>query len=99
MPALKARDNSRETDMQKVAILAAETLALSASSALAVSQAVRKACSADYAAYCSDYKVGTAKLRSCMKKHSHMLTGECIKALGHSNEVTQQDIRDYKAGR
>lgn len=85
--------------MQKVAILAAVTLALSASSALAVSQAVRQACSSDYAAYCSNYKVGTAKLRSCMKQHSHMLNAECIKALGHSNEVTEQDIRDYKAGR
>ena len=85
--------------MKKVAILAAGTLALSAGSALAVSQAVRQACSSDYAAYCSQYKVGTAKLKSCMKEHSHMLKDECIKALGHSDEVTAQDIRDFKAGR
>ena len=96
---VKGQENSKETDMQKVAILAAVTLALSASSALAVSEAVRRACSADYASYCSNYKVGTSALKSCMKKHSHMLTEDCIKALGHSSEVTQQDIRDYKAGR
>lgn len=85
--------------MQKVATLAAVTLVLSASSALAVSQAVRQSCASDYASYCSQYKVGTAKLRRCMKEHSHMLKAECVTALGHSNEVTKQDIRDYKAGR
>lgn len=85
--------------MKKVATLAALTLVLSASSAFAVSQVVRQSCASDYAAYCSQYKVGTAKLRSCMKQHSHMLKAECIKALGHSNEVTKQEIRDYQAGR
>jgi hypothetical protein len=85
-----------ETNMKKVAILAAVTLALTASSALAVSQVVKQACSSDYVAYCSKFKVGTAALKSCMREHRHMLGAECIKALGHSSEVTQEDIRQYK---
>jgi hypothetical protein len=82
--------------MQKVAIFAAVTLALSTSSAFAVSQVVRDACSADYVAYCSKFKVGTPALKSCMREHRHVLNAECIKALGHSREVTAEDISQYK---
>jgi hypothetical protein len=65
-------------------------------SAFAVSEAVKKGCSADYASYCSEYKVGTDALRTCMRAHRHTLTDVCIKALGSSSEVTQEDIRQYK---
>jgi hypothetical protein len=50
----------------------------------------------DYAAYCDGLKVGTPQLRSCMKSHSHMLSNPCIHALGSSDEVTKEDIRQYK---
>ncbi len=82
--------------MKRVAVLAAVTLALSSGCAFAVSQAVKDACSADYAAYCSQHKVGTTAARSCMREHRKMLTDDCIQALGHSNEVTQADIEQYK---
>ena len=83
--------------MRGFAVLSAALLAVSTSESLAVSQAVKDACTSDYAAYCSEHKVGTEALRSCMRAHRKMLTAGCIKALGHSDEVTKEDIRQYKA--
>jgi len=82
--------------MQRFAVLAALALVLPAGGALAVSNVVKQACGSDYAAYCSDHKVGTEALRTCMRAHRKMLTAGCIKALGNSEEVTAQDIREYK---
>lgn len=82
--------------MKRVAVLAAVALALSSGCAFAVSKAVKDACSADYAAYCSKHKVGTQAAKSCMREHRKMLTDDCIQALGHSSEVTQADIEQYK---
>jgi hypothetical protein len=82
--------------MQKVAVLVAIALALSSGCAFAVSQAVKDACSSDYAAYCSQHKVGTDAARHCMREHRKMLTDSCIQALGHSSEVTQADVEQYK---
>jgi hypothetical protein len=81
--------------MKRVALLAAVAFALSSGAAFAVSQAVKDACSADYAQYCSEHKVGTSAAKSCMREHRKMLTESCIQALGHSNEVTQADIDQY----
>jgi hypothetical protein len=85
-----------KTNMQRVAVLAAMTLALSSGCAFAVSEAVKNACTSDFAAYCSQHKVGTEAARACMREHRKMLTAECIQALGHSSEVTQADIDLYK---
>ena len=54
--------------MPRVAILVASILTLSAGEALAVSEVVKQACTSDYAAYCSEHKVGTEALRSCMRR-------------------------------
>lgn len=83
--------------MARVAVLAAVVLALSTAECWAVSQAVKEGCSADYATYCSKYKVGSEALRSCMRAHRATLTDACIQALGNSSEVTAEDIRQYKA--
>ena len=82
--------------MPRLAILAAMLLALSAGESLAVSKAVKDGCSGDYASYCSQYKVGTEALKTCMRAHRHTLSDGCVKALGHSSEVTPDDIRTYK---
>ncbi|MBA2125571.1 hypothetical protein DLM45_04940 [Hyphomicrobium methylovorum] len=82
--------------MPKIAMTAAAFFILSTGSAFAVSDAVKKACTSDYAAYCSKYKVGTAPLRTCMRAHRKMLTDDCVQALGKSSEVTAEDIRTYK---
>jgi hypothetical protein len=31
-----------------------------------------------------------------MREHRHKLTNDCIQALGHSREVTAEDIAQYK---
>jgi hypothetical protein len=82
--------------MPRVAILAVIVLVGSSSATLAVSEVVKEACRSDYFAYCSNHEVGSAELKSCMKAHRKVLTGTCIKALGSSDEVTQDDIRQYK---
>jgi hypothetical protein len=83
--------------MRNVAALAALALALSAGESFAVSQAVKDACTSDYAAYCSEHKVGTEGLRTCMRAHRKMLTKPCVDALGTSSEVTAEDIKIYKS--
>lgn len=82
--------------MPKAMILAAMLLAGSSSASLAVSEMVKQACQSDYFAYCSTYEVGSSALRACMSSHRKMLSAPCIKALGSSGEVTQDDVRQYK---
>lgn len=82
--------------MPKIAFTAAALLVLSTGAAFAVSKEVRQACTSDYAAYCSEHKVGTSGLKSCMRAHRKMLTDACIHALGSSSEVTAADIKRYK---
>jgi hypothetical protein len=86
----------KEMAMPRLAILAAILLVFSAGESLAVSKAVKEGCSGDYASYCSQYKVGTEALKTCMRSHRHTLSDGCVKALGHSSEVTADDIRTYK---
>lgn len=82
--------------MRRALLLASLFIAGSATNGLAVSEAVKKACDSDYAAYCSAHKVGSAELKGCMRAHRKMLTDACIKALGSSDEVTKNDIETYK---
>ena len=76
---------------------AAIALALSASTAGAVSPAVKAACSNDYHAYCDKHKVGSQELRTCMRGVATKLSKGCIQALVENREVTQADIDDYRA--
>jgi hypothetical protein len=67
--------------------------------AMAVSNELKSACSADYAAYCSSYKVTTppsASLRACMRAHRHQLLEKCIRALRDSGYVSMREIEQYK---
>lgn len=77
--------------------LALLAIALSASTAGAVSQAVRTACSSDYHAYCDKLKVGSQELRSCMRGVATKLSKGCVQALVNNKEVTQADIESYRA--
>jgi hypothetical protein len=82
--------------MRRAALLASLIITLPATSAFAVTDAVKKACDSDYTAYCSDHKVGSSDLKACMRAHRKMLTDACVKALGTSSEVTKDDIEAYK---
>ena len=71
--------------MRHVILLAA--LLFLPSVAMAAGDELKTACGADYAAYCSPYKVTTppsASLRACMRSHRHQLLEKCISALKNS---------------
>ena len=58
--------------------------------AMAAGDKLKTACGADYAAYCSTYKVTSrpsASLRACMRSHRHQLIEKSIRALGDSGLV------------
>ena len=78
-------------------ILTAVTIALSASTAGAVSQAVKNACSNDYHSHCDKLEVGSQQLRTCMRGVAAKLSKSCIQALVDNKEVTQADIEAYRA--
>lgn len=69
---------------------------MTATGAGAVSPAVRQACSADYASYCSSLKVGSGALRACMHSHRKQLTQRCLQALATSGEATPGEVAEYK---
>ena len=71
-------------------------IALSASTAGAVNQAVKTACSSDYHAFCDKLEVGSQELRTCMRGVATKLSKGCIQALVDNKEVTQADIDDYR---
>ena len=74
-------------------------LLLVPSEAMAVSDALKSACSSDYAAYCSSYKATSppsASLRACMRSHRHQLLEKCLRALGDSGYVSRREIEEYK---
>ena len=81
----------------RIFAITAIALALSASTAGAVSPAVKVACSNDYHAYCDKLKVGSQELRTCMRGVATKLSKVCIQALVENKEVTQVDIDDYRA--
>ena len=72
-------------------------VAASASAAHAVSERVKRACQADYYAFCSEHAVDSASLRFCMRRAQARLSAPCVKELARSKEVTQADIKRYKA--
>ncbi len=65
--------------------------------ALAVSEAVKTACKADYIAYCNHMVVGSQELHDCMKGNALQLSNGCLKALVDNKEVTQADVDEYLA--
>jgi hypothetical protein len=52
-----------------------------------ITSAVRKACAADYKKLCPGLKVGSTKLRRCMRANSSELSPGCINALLSSGQV------------
>lgn len=85
--------------MLRTVVLSVAMLCATSVYAFAVSKEVKKACSADYSAYCSQHEIGSQSLRTCMRAHRKMLTDGCIQALGKSDEVTQEDIETYRRER
>jgi hypothetical protein len=82
--------------MLRQAVAVAFVAALSVP-ALAVSEAVKVACKADYVAYCNSMVVGSPELRACMRTNALKLSKGCLQALVDNKEVTKADVDDYLA--
>lgn len=82
--------------MTPLAVLVAIAIGGSSSVAYAVSEELKKACGADYAAYCAEHAIGTAELKACMRAHRKRLTKVCHEAIAVSGEVTLEEIRAHK---
>lgn len=83
--------------MRQILLLA--TLFAHPTVAMAVSDRLKDACSPDYVAYCSPYKVTSppsASLRACMRAHRHQLSETCLRELGNSGYVSRREIENYK---
>jgi hypothetical protein len=73
--------------------LALGTAALCASSAMAASARVERACKNDYLQFCPSYEVGSAGLRSCMRQAGKRLSPRCIDALRDSGDIPRNKRR------
>ena len=80
----------------RAALFATCLLGLGATGASAVSDRLKNACRDDYRAYCSAFEVGTEELTACMRSVRAKLSKTCIRELGRSDEVTEEDIKQYK---
>ena len=60
---------------------------LVASPAFAVPKTVKRECRNDYRSFCPAYKVGTAKMRSCMRANGRQLSWGCYEALRDAGYV------------
>jgi len=62
-----------------------------------ITQPVKDACRVEYLSYCSAHELGSAGLRSCMRAAQNQLSQACLKELVAAGEVSQDEIRAYKA--
>jgi hypothetical protein len=68
-------------------------LALSASQATAVSEAVTNACMNDYFAHCSAHAIGSEGLRQCMRAAGPALSLRCVYALIKAGDVSLTEVK------
>jgi hypothetical protein len=76
-----------------LAPLTLAVLALSASQATAVSEAVTNACVNDYFAHCSAHAVGSEGLRQCMRATGPALSLRCVYALIKAGDVSLAEVK------
>lgn len=67
-----------------VAIMAVGFIAPSAD---AVPRKVKRACKGDYKSLCPRYRVGTSRMRSCMRSKGRQLSWDCYQALKDAGYV------------
>lgn len=65
-------------------------------SAKKVSDRVKVACSGDYDRFCGAYKVGSTKLRQCMRSNGKRLSRVCVEALVDAGEISRRVLRKYR---
>ncbi len=61
-----------------------------------VSKKIKFACNSDYSRFCGSYKIGSSKLRKCMKSHGRRLSDRCLRALVDAGQVSRKVLRARK---
>lgn len=79
-----------------VAVMAVVMAAVNPLNAKPVSDAVKVACSSDYKRFCKSYKIGTSKLRQCMRANGRKLSRVCVDALVEAGEVKRSEVAKYR---
>ena len=77
----------------KFAAMSAALIALSATSAGALSKKVKNACAGDYQDYCSQYVPDSTQARRCFESNHKALSKPCIRALVDAGEVPSKYLR------
>ena len=70
------------------------TIGLVADAANAVPRKVKRACKGDYKSLCPHYKIGTSRMRACMRSKGRQLSWSCYQSLKDAGYV-----RSRKRGR
>ena len=81
--SIKWAEMSRGFGSRAVLAVAAAMIAMGgiAGSADAVPRKVKRECRDDYKQFCPSYKVGTSRMRSCMRSNGRQLSWSCYQAL------------------
>ncbi|MEM6495116.1 MAG: hypothetical protein AAF709_00170 [Pseudomonadota bacterium] len=64
-----------------ISAFAASTFMIGVSPAVAVPRSVRKACKFDYKRLCPKYRIGSARMRSCMRNSVSGMSPRCYNRL------------------
>ena len=58
--------------------------------AQAYSRSVKSACKTDFYRFCPSYKIGSSKLRACMRSAGGNISRRCVDALANAGEVPRR---------
>lgn len=76
--------------MTLTTVLVALAAFITASQADAYSSRVKRACKSDFYRFCPSYKVGSAKLRNCMRSAGGNISRRCINALADAGHIPRK---------
>ena len=63
---------------------------IAAGPADAYSKRVKSACKRDFYRFCPSYKVGSSKLRTCMRSAGGNISRRCVDALANAGEIPRK---------
>ncbi len=62
----------------------------------AYSRRVKTACKTDFYRFCPSYKIGSSKLRTCMRSAGGNISRRCIDALANAGEISRKHHSRYR---
>ncbi len=71
-------------------VLVSLTALVATTDANAYSRRVKSACKGDFYRFCPSYKIGSSKLRSCMRSAGGNISRRCVDALANAGEVPRK---------